>query len=81
MAKDPARLARAFVRGFAKGYAHQVAFEDVPAAELRRRLFEVLRSARTGLEGAPRVADPAQRAAYLQDALERIAALAAGQEE
>jgi hypothetical protein len=81
MAKDPARLAKAWVRGFAKGYAHQVAFEDVPTAELRRRLFEVLKSARTGLEGAPNVTDPAQRAAYLRDALERIEAQAGGQEE
>jgi hypothetical protein len=81
MAKDPGRLARAWVRGFAKGYAHQVAFEDVPTAELRRRLFEVLKSARTGLDGAPSVTDPTQQAAYLRDALARIFALAAGQEE
>jgi hypothetical protein len=81
VAKEANRLAKAFVRGFARGYAHQVAFKDVPDAEVRRRLFEVLKTARTGLEGAPGVADPARRADYLRDALERIVALSLGHEE
>jgi hypothetical protein len=77
----PTRLARAFVRGFARGYAHQPAFGDVPTAELRRRLFEICKSARTGLDGADQVSDPARRAAYLRDALERILQVGTGQEE
>jgi hypothetical protein len=77
----PTRLARAFVRGFARGYAHQPAFGDVPTAELRRRLFEICKSARTGLDGADQIADPQRRAAYLRDALERILQVGTGAEE
>ena len=77
----PSRLARAFVRGFARGYAHQPAFGDVPTAELRRRLFEVAKTARTGLDGADQIPDPARRAAYLHDALVRILAVCTGTEE
>jgi hypothetical protein len=77
----PTRLARAFVRGFARGYAHQEAFSNVSTAELRRRLFEICKSARTGLDGSDQIADPARRAAYLRDALERILQVGTGAEE
>ncbi len=80
MSKEASKLAKAFVRGFAKGYAPQAAFEDVPPHDLRQRLMLVCKTARTGLDGAPNIADPARRAEYLASALERILGVAWGDE-
>jgi hypothetical protein len=80
MPRDLNRLAKAFVRGAAKSYAAQSALQNVPPDVLRERVFRIARAGRAGLDTSATISDPARRAEYLRDLLERIQAIALGDE-